>query len=426
MAWADVAPATINSAMNAVDRAWSLAERNANSKSVKSDQLFEKALNGVGDVGNINKPDFAFELEAEEPELDIPAPGDPGTVLEKPEFEFEVNVTEPPVQIPTLAEGASIEMFSSWWLQINDALVDNFTWFIDNYFPNECDYLGKAQSWICKTLAEGGTGMAPAVEEQIWQRDRARLLRDSKRATDELLATFASRGFPLPPGAAVAATLSINKDAQDKIAQASRDVAIKQAEIEIENVRFAVENAIKLYTGAIAAAGDFIKALAGTTGNMSQLIPSVTDSQAKLISAASEYYRARISVEELRLKAAMPVAEWGQRVNEKNVDNSMVLINKQVDADLELYKADLSRDEMRLKAALPTAEMEMRTNEKNVDVDLAIIKAKVDAAVAAAQSLGTQAAAALNGLHASASIQGQGQADVGVRFSENWTKDITP
>lgn len=346
----DSANAVMDAAQKAVDRAWDLATRTAAYKSQTSDYLFDKALGAGGSASKMTAANFTFSP----------------------------NVIEPPVAIPELAEGATLEVFQSWWSRVNDALTDNFAWFINTYFPNECNYLGKAQQWICDTLTNGGTGMNPHVEDQIWQRDRARLLKDAQRTKREVLTTFAARGFPLPPGAAAGAVSLVMSETQDKIAQASRDVAIKQAEIEIENIRFAVDKAIGLYSAAISAAADFIKALAGTTGNMSQMIPSITDSQSKLIAAASEYYRARIAVEELRLKATMPAAEWEQQAKTKNLE----------------------------------AEMQA-------------IRNRVDAAIAAAQSLGTQASAALNGLHASATISGNGSAQLGTSFSESWTKDIT-
>lgn len=64
-----------------------------------------------------------------------------------------------------------------------------------------------------------------------------------------------------------------------------------------------------------------------------QLIPSITDSQAKLIGAANEYYRSRISVvEELKLKASMPAAEWDQQARLKNAELVMQEIKAKVDA----------------------------------------------------------------------------------------------
>jgi hypothetical protein len=253
-----------------------------------------------------------------------------------------------------------------------DQLAGLFTGYIDKYLPDESDYLIQAQNWIAKAIRDGGTGINPLVEDQIWQRERQRILNDAARAEEDNLASWAARRYPMPPGAAMYQTLQIRRDAQDKIAESSRALAIKQMEIEIENTKFAVENAIKLYGTAMAAASDYIKAMAIGPQSGMQLIPSITDSQSKLIAAANEYYRSRISVEELRLKASLPSAEWEQQARVKSA---------------ELLMAE--------------------------------IKARVDAAVSAAQSIGTQAASALNSLHASASVSGSAGNSVSYSYSND-------
>ena len=294
-------------------------------------------------------------------------------------IDYSSSVIEPTVNIPINAEGASVERFEEFSGMVIDKLAGLFGGFMTEFFPNECGYLQKAQQWICDALTNGGTGIKPHVENQIWQRDRARVLADVKRAGDELLAAFAARGFPLPPGAATHAMHLTQFDGQNKIAQASRDVAIKQVEIEIENVRFAVESAISLYGSAIAAASDYIKALSiGPTAAM-QVVPSVTDSQSRLIGAASEYYRARIAVKELELRAT-----------------------------------------------LPNAEMDQAARAKRGDWQIALVHARVRAAMAAAQGLSSQAAAALNGLHASASIGGSSSTSVGYSYGGDVAGDVPP
>ena len=91
-----------------------------------------------------------------------------------------------------------------------------------------------------------------------------------------------------------------------------------------------------------------------------------------LITAANEYYRSRISVEELRLKASMPGAEWNQQTR--------------------IHNADLTMEE---------------------------IKQRTAAAVSAAQSLGTQAASALNSLHVAAGVSGSTSNSVGYSYSND-------
>lgn len=272
-------------------------------------------------------------------------------------------VVEPPVNIPMNATGLDSALYDSTYDRILTDLSGKFAGFFDEYFPNECDYLAKAQQWMCDVLDTGGTGIKPAVEDQIWQRDRARVLRDSARAEDDIVATFAARGFPLPPGAAAHAVGLVQQDARDKIAQASRDVAIKQAEIEIENIKFAVQQALDYRIKAIAAAGDYIRTLAIGPDIAMKLATSSADAQAKLISAASQYYNARISVASL---------------------------------DVELIKA--------------FGSMRNTRNIAQGGINVEALKLKATTYSSVAESLAHQASAALNSLHASAQVAVQEEA----------------
>ena len=286
-------------------------------------------------------------------EMVAPAANVPATPT-PPAFTFDADVDEPDVFIPTHADEASLEMFDTQWDKITDKLAGMYADFIRRYFPNECDYLGHAQHWICDTLTKGGTGINPAVERQIWDRDRSRLLAEADRAEQEAMSTFAARGFPMPPGALHGAVRRIRAETRDKLAQASRDVAIKQAEMEVENVRFAVDKALSLYGVVMDAAKNFITAMATGADTSAQLLPSVTDSQSKLISAANEYYRSRISVEELRLKAATTAAELTHQANLKDYDGRLTV--------------GLKNAELVQQAALQTYEAKTGADLKNVEL----------------------------------------------------------
>lgn len=283
---------------------------------------------------------------------------------------FDASVAEPVVDIPRLAEGASVEQFSVWWDGMLDRLADLYAGYIDRYFPNDCAYLQHAQQWICEQITQGGAGINPQVERQIWARDRDRITQEYAAQERDLISSFAARGFPLPPGAAFGAVQQVRADAAAKISGASRDLAIKQMDLEVEHVRFAIDKAITLYGTAMEAAKGYMAALAGTSGNVTQLLPSVTDSQARLISAASGFYQSRIAAQELRLKAAMPNSEWAQQAS-----------------------------------------------ARNLDAQTAAAHAKVQAAIEAAKALSTQAAAMLNALHVSSSTSGGGSTNVSYSYS---------
>jgi hypothetical protein len=236
-----------------------------------------------------------------------------------PGFSFHPNIEEPNVFIPSTALGVNTGLYNSTYDQIYTMLTDAFTGFFGTYFPLSSGAdIAAAEAWMTKALTVGGTGLPAYIEAQIWERDRSRLIADGARAEDEVINTWAGRRYPLPPGAATYQVLQVRRDVLDKSAQASRDVAIKQAELEIENIKFSIEHVLQFRIGAIQAAAEYMKALALAPELASKMALAAIDAQAKLISAASEYYRARIAVETLKFEVAKTGPSFlmdAQRIN---------------------------------------------------------------------------------------------------------------
>lgn len=243
--------------------------------------------------------------------------------------------------------------------EISQKLEDGFANFQATYFPDIQPAADAALDWLLKSLTTGGTGIGAGTESQIWERDRARILGESGRAEAEAFATFANRGFPLPPGALNAGLLQIRKSAADQLAAQSRDIAIKTADTEIENARLAVQQATSLRLSALAAAGDYIKTLILGPQTAMQLATG-------LVGLRNDFNRSLVA----------------------------------------LYQAQTAAIEPRVRLAIADADMKMRGQEANQRSQLTIIEAKVRAALEAAQQLATQAAGLLNGIHAGVSISG--------------------
>ena len=262
---------------------------------------------------------------------------------------------EPPITIPQNATGLDSALYDSIYARIQADMTEKFADFFTEFFPNECNALGAAQEWMCRVLTQGGSGLRPEIEQQIWQRDRSRVLQAADTAGQNVLATFAARGFPLPPGAAQHQISLAQQQAFDGMAESSRALAIRQMELELENIRFCVTTALAYRVQGVAAAAEYLKLLALGPEIASRMATAASDAQARLISAASTYYNSRLRVEELRLQARSPIIG--------------------IDHDRQKFTMD---------AAIQRAN----------------IRAQTAAAVAA--SMGTQAAAALNAIHASA------------------------
>lgn len=244
--------------------------------------------------------------------------------------------------------------------QISQMLESAFVDFQTDYFPDIQPATEAALDWLLKSLTTGGTGIGAATEQQIWERDKARILGEAGRNEREAFATFADRGFPLPSGALAGSLQQIRKGTADALAAQSRDIAIKTADTEIENARLAVREALSLRISALNAAGDYIKTLILGPQTAMQLATG-------LVGLRNDFNRSLVA----------------------------------------LYAAQAQALEPRVRLAIADADIKMRGQEANQRSQLAVINERVNAAIEAARQCATQAAAMLNGINASVGISGQ-------------------
>lgn len=111
--------------------------------------------------------------------------------------------------------------------------------------------LASLKAKLLEWVDGAATGIAAAVEQAIWSRGRARDIVAANKKAQEALSQFATRGFTKPPGALAVELLDAEQELQNATLTNSRDVMIKQADLEQSNRRFAFEQAWKTEEGLI-------------------------------------------------------------------------------------------------------------------------------------------------------------------------------
>jgi hypothetical protein len=109
-------------------------------------------------------------------------------------------------------------------------------------------------------------------------------------------------------------------DQLTKLQAQSRDVAIKQFETEIENLRFAITTATDLRIKALAAASDYIRALTSSFDTVQRIVNLKSEAKARLMSATADLYRARLTRDEIAMRVPFTVADSTIRVSGMNLD----------------------------------------------------------------------------------------------------------
>ena len=90
---------------------------------------------------------------------------------------------------------------------------------------------------------DGGYGIEPGDEQQLWDRARERELRNVEGAVREARRQRAARGFLLHDGVRLANEAAARREGMEKIASFSREVALKRADMYVENRRFTIQEA---------------------------------------------------------------------------------------------------------------------------------------------------------------------------------------
>lgn len=112
--------------------------------------------------------------------------------------------------------------------------------------PDYESNLLSALKGILEARMLGGTGLPEAVEAAIWDRARDRETKAALANESEIQRQAEALGFQLPSGVMVAQMRDAQKNYYDKVSELSRDIAIKQAELEQTNMQQTVAAVMQL------------------------------------------------------------------------------------------------------------------------------------------------------------------------------------
>ena len=215
------------------------------------------------------------------------------------------------------------------------------------------EYASALLSGLQAKLAErltGGTGLPAAVEQAIWDRARSRETTTAQANQDEVMRASEAFGFQLPTGALAAQLREAQQGYYDKLSTLSRDVAIKQAELEQENLKQTITQGMELEGKLI----DYSYKMEQLTFETAK---AYADNAIQIYNAATEQYKALLSgyqtyaaayktiIDAEMTKVEVYKAELVAEQTKAQVNNTLVQQYKaQIEANMafvEIYKAEL-------------------------------------------------------------------------------------
>ena len=229
-----------------------------------------------------------------------------------PALGFTIGAVEP--DVPEVSD--TIVGYEAQLSKIVALLSDQLAGFFAKYYPLAADAYDEASAWIINQITNGGAGVNEQVAAELWQRARERIITDGRRVENQIVTGYAAKGYTIPPGAMTAKIEAARFEQLRASGEASTTIAAKMFDSEVEMIKFAVDAAIKARQMAMSAAADYIRAVASAPDSAVRTYNMKDENRARMINAASDWYRARLNRDDLVLKSKMAEQEMGYKIYE--------------------------------------------------------------------------------------------------------------
>lgn len=181
------------------------------------------------------------------PPIDVDIPDDPPQTIDPdmpPDLELDIPVA-PGLRTITIPDVPVLE-FPEF-----DELAPVFEGApeLEAFYYQEPEYESPIRQELIDKILEwllGGTGLPEWIWQRIWDRARTNEVETGLAAIQQADTDAASRGFSLPPGIRNKRVQEAETKLLEESNRLNREVAIKRAEMEVDNIRFALEKGIQL------------------------------------------------------------------------------------------------------------------------------------------------------------------------------------
>ena len=210
-----------------------------------------------------------------------------------------------------------------------------------------------------RRIEEGGSGLSPDVEQAIYDRARERELKALEDALNGL-ERMETMGFAMPPGVYMDSRIKIETEFGKTQAGLSRDIMIKQAELELANVQDAIKSATQLEAQLLDYMNKIEQRMFETAKYTTEAGITVYNAKVEAYKSLLEAYRTKVTIYEavIRGEIAKVEAYKAQIAAEqaKAEINSALVQQYKVAADVALTNVEVYR--AKVQAAQISAQIE--------------------------------------------------------------------
>ena len=237
------------------------------------------------------------------------------------------------IEIPA-SPAVTMPSFSST-LPYNDLTAPDNT-----YSYTEKEYvsalLDSVKSKLNNDVVNGGTGLAPDIEQAIWDREVERDDKALQTAINNTIDTWSARGFDLPNGTLAAEIDKLTRDYEHSRLTRSRDIAIKQAELAQNNTQFAITSSINMESILLQHANNVANRALQSAKYILDAAISIFNAKVTNYNMKLDAYKTEAQVFESRIRAELSKVE----VFKAQLDGARLQGDLQIN-QVNLYKSQI-------------------------------------------------------------------------------------
>jgi len=265
----------------------------------------------------------------------------------KPEVTLPSKPTLKDHIIPEFSSDITIPQFSETLPVIDltpveeEGVMSLFGYMASDYAP----YITEVKDILLDRIRNGGTGLPADIETAIWNRNLERDEQTLQDSIDALATQWAKMNFSLPDGLLSHAITDVNAKYNDKRQDASREISIKQAELENTNIN----EALKLVA---SIDGAFNGAMAQYVNASANAMKVSADVAVQLYNTSVQYYN--LLLDSYKAKASVYTALVNARATDAEIYKAQVDgVGQAIAADeskIRVYTAEIGAEESKLNA----------------------------------------------------------------------------
>jgi hypothetical protein len=325
-----------------------------------SEQIKQEILAILDEIGSIlvpESPEFIIPDSIATPEVPN-VPGDPpaldditpptpfeGTIPEMEPLEMpgdipppdEFTDTPPVAELPYIPEPPSIIVpeFTDD-LDLSDLSFVPPEFKFEENFPYTSATYEFLTSNLERRITEGGTGLPQNIETEIWNRDHERSEQQKRDSIDKAASEWAARGFDLPGGDVEGKILVIETEYMNKRLESSRDIAIKQAELEQKNVLEAINSSVTLEQAVITYTSGYWQRQLEFNKLSAEIAIKIFEANVKKYEMLIEKFKAQIQRFDTLVKAELAKVQ----LYTAQVDAAKAVVSFET-AKIDIYKSQV-------------------------------------------------------------------------------------